>query len=230
MDDDTASRLDPRHKALPHAGRLAACFSLVLAACGAEHASGPAQPVEESAAAEPEVAVEGTPPPMDSLHGHLAYAETDAPLGDAGRYRDTGRVVQLRAEAAASFRAMQQAAREAGVNITPISGFRTKRYQDGLFSRAIGKYGSTQSAARWVAPPGYSEHHSGLAVDIGDTDRPEADVETTFEDTPAFRWLEENAHRFEFELSFPKGNAQGVSYEPWHWRYTGLPDAPWTAP
>lgn len=215
---------------MPRTGRLAACFSLVLAACGAERADAPAQAVQETAAAEPEVAVEETPTPMDSLHGHLAYAETEAPLGDAGRYRDTGRVVQLRAEAAASFRAMQKAAREAGVNITPISGFRTKRYQDGLFSRAIGKYGSTKSAARWVAPPGYSEHHSGLAVDIGDTDRPETDVETTFEDTPAFRWLEENAHRFEFELSFPKGNAQGVSYEPWHWRYTGLPDAPWLAP
>ena len=209
MDDDTASRLDPSNKALPHAGRLAACFSLVLAACGAEHASGPAQPVEESAAAEPEVAVEGTPPPMDSLHGHLAYAETDAPLGDAGRYRDTGRVVQLRAEAAASFRAMQQAAREAGVNITPISGFRTKHYQDGLFSRAIGKYGSTKSAARWVAPPGYSEHHSGLAVDIGDTDRPETDVETTFEDTPRLSMARGECAPFRVRTVLPQGKCPG---------------------
>ncbi|MDE0420995.1 MAG: D-alanyl-D-alanine carboxypeptidase family protein [Gammaproteobacteria bacterium] len=209
--------------------KLGACgVSLVLIGCGAEYVDAPQPPVDELAAAEPEVALVVTP--MDSLHGHLAYEETDAPLADAGRYRDTGRVVQLRAEAAASFRAMQRAAREAGVNITPISGFRTKRYQDGLFSRAIGKYGSTESAARWVAPPGYSEHHSGLALDIGDADRPETDVETAFEDTPAFRWLAKNARRFEFELSFPKGNPQGVSYEPWHWRYTGLPDAPWAAP
>ena len=213
-------------------GGLAACsLSVVLIACGAERADPPPEPVEPLATVESpvpaEVPVEMAPAHTDSLHGHRAYGETDAPMADAGRYRDTGRVVRLRAEAAEAFRAMQAAARAAGVAITPISGFRTRGYQDGLFRRAIGKYGSTRSAARWVAPPGYSEHHTGLALDIGATDRPDTDVETAFEDTPAFRWLEENAHRFDFELSFPKGNAQGVSYEPWHWRYTGVPDVSW---
>lgn len=161
--------------------------------------------------------------PVDTLYGHLAYEETDEPLADAGRYRDTGRVVQLRTEAAGAFRAMREAALEAGVKLVPISGFRTRNYQDGLFSRAIGKYGNTEAAARWVAPPGYSEHHTGLAVDIGALESPETDVETTFEDTPSFAWLKDNAGLFGFEISFPRDNPQGVSYEPWHWRYTGLP-------
>ena len=166
------------------------------------------------------------PEPVEGLYGHFAFEETDEPLADAGRYRDTGRVVQLRPGAAQAFRAMQAAARQAGVELVPISGYRTRDYQEGLFSRAIRRYGSAESAARWVAPPGYSEHHTGLAVDIGALESPETDVETTFEGTPAFAWLKENAHRFGFEISFPRDNPQGVSYEPWHWRYTGPPDSP----
>ena len=191
-------------------------LSLLLVSCDAVPAE---NPLVEKREESPTAAEES--PPADSLFGHLPYKETEQPLGDAGRYRDTGRVVQLRAEAAGAFRAMQASAREAGVELVPISGYRTRSYQDGLFTRAIRKYGSQRSAARWVAPPGYSEHHSGLAIDIGALESPETDVETTFEDTPAFKWLKENAHRFGFELSFPRDNPQGVSYEPWHWRYTG---------
>ena len=196
-------------------------LSLLLASCDAVPSENPLveKPEESWTGAEES-------PPSDSLFGHLAYEETVAPLADAGRYRDTGRVVQLRAEAAGAFRAMQASARLAGVELVPISGYRTRSYQEGLFSRAVGKYGSKQSAARWVAPPGYSEHHSGLAIDIGALESPETDVEATFEDTPAFAWLKENAHRFDFEISFPRDNPQGVSYEPWHWRYTGLTEKP----
>ena len=205
----------------------AACtVVLVFASCDPEPVDETLVAQRHESPAEPPPEPEPAPEPVDTQFGHLAYDETDEPLGDAGRYRDTGRVVQLRAEAADAFRAMQQAAREVGVELVPISGYRTRSYQDGLFSRAIRKYGTKESAARWVAPPGYSEHHSGLAVDIGALDSPETDVETTFEDTPAFVWLKENAHRFDFEISFPRDNPQGVSYEPWHWRYTGLDDNP----
>lgn len=69
--------------------------------------------------------------------------------------------------------------------------------------------------------PGYSEHHTGYAIDIGDGARPDTHLSEAFEDTPAFRWLEKNAARFSFELSFPRHNPQGVSYEPWHWRFVG---------
>ncbi len=75
------------------------------------------------------------------------------------------------------------------------------------------------------APPGYSEHHTGYAIDIGDEYYPDADLKTSFENTSAFEWLQENAAYYSFELSFPKGNSQGVSYEPWHWRFVGDRDS-----
>ena len=67
------------------------------------------------------------------------------------------------------------------------------------------------------APPGYSEHHTGRAVDI--TTDGVAPFELEFADTPAFRWLSRNAARFGFVLSFPPGNRYGYQYEPWHWCY-----------
>jgi D-alanyl-D-alanine carboxypeptidase len=76
-----------------------------------------------------------------------------------------------------------------------------------------------------VAPPGHSEHHTGWALDLGDADAPETDVEPSFEKTKAFSWMTENASRFDFELSFPRDNVQGVSHEPWHWRFVGSPEA-----
>jgi D-alanyl-D-alanine carboxypeptidase len=71
-----------------------------------------------------------------------------------------------------------------------------------------------------VAPPGHSEHHTGLAIDVGDGARPACDVEPCFEETAAAAWLAEHARTFGFELSFPRGSRQ-PHYEPWHWRYRG---------
>jgi zinc D-Ala-D-Ala carboxypeptidase len=75
------------------------------------------------------------------------------------------------------------------------------------------------------APPGHSEHHTGYAVDIGDGATPTTNLQATFDQTKAYQWLEANAARFSFEMSFPKDNAQGVSYEPWHWRFVGDRDS-----
>jgi D-alanyl-D-alanine carboxypeptidase len=94
-----------------------------------------------------------------------------------------------------------------------------------LFQKAVTKHGSEDAAARWVARPGFSEHHTGLALDIGDEEHPACDVELPFEETRAFKWLNENAGHLGFELSFPRGNSKGINYEPWHWRYAGSPEA-----
>ena len=75
------------------------------------------------------------------------------------------------------------------------------------------------------APPGYSEHSTGYAVDLGDGRFPETNLSQSFQDTEAFRWLQDHAARYHFVLSFPEGNKQGVMYEPWHWRYQGNADA-----
>ena len=69
------------------------------------------------------------------------------------------------------------------------------------------------------AAPGYSEHHSGRALDIT---TPGYDVlEEVFEASPAFRWLEKNASHYRFRLSYPRDNPHGVVYEPWHWYWHG---------
>lgn len=159
-------------------------------------------------------------------YGHRSYETApDSALFPAGKYRATGRLVRLRPPAAEAFQAMASAARAAGLSLIPISGFRSLDYQRGLFKRAVRRYGSERKAARWVAPPGHSEHHTGWTLDLGDGDRPATDIETSFEKTPVHLWLTKNAAAHGFELSFPRGNPQGVSYEPWHWRYVGTEEA-----
>jgi D-alanyl-D-alanine carboxypeptidase len=136
-----------------------------------------------------------------------------------------GRVERLHREAAQAFRQMQQQAQASGVSLVPISGFRDLSVQTALFRRQIQRQGSEQAAMRLSAPPGYSEHHTGYAIDIGDGRHPQTHVQYSFAQTPAYAWLTQYAPHFGFELSFPQGNPQGVSYEPWHWRYVGSPQA-----
>jgi len=150
-------------------------------------------------------------------------AETE--LVVVGKYRQTSREVKLRADAAAALLDLITQARVAGVAVVPISGFRTIAYQESLFWKAVGKYGSEAVAVRWVARPGHSEHHTGLAVDLGDENNPACDVEPPFDETRVFHWLQKNAARFGFEMSFPRNNPRGVNYEPWHWRFVGTPEA-----
>jgi zinc D-Ala-D-Ala carboxypeptidase len=158
--------------------------------------------------------------------GTHSFAEaTERELVAVGNYRQTRRTVKMRADAAAAFLDLTKQARVDGVEIIPISGFRSSKYQETLFQRAVVKYGSEDAAVRWVARPGRSEHQTGLAIDLGDGGNPAGDVEPPFEDTPAFHWLEKNAARFGFELSYPRNNPGGVHYEPWHWRFFGTPEA-----
>jgi D-alanyl-D-alanine carboxypeptidase len=67
------------------------------------------------------------------------------------------------------------------------------------------------------APPGFSEHHTGRALDLTTPRSPV--LETGFEQTPAFAWLLSRADEFGFVLSYPRGNPCGFQYEPWHWCY-----------
>lgn len=154
-----------------------------------------------------------------TLYGHKYYFEISSDyLAAVGKYRKTGRIVKLQKEASAAYMKMRMAAKRDGVNLIPISGFRTVEYQKGLFDKAVAKYGSEEKAALWVAPPNYSEHHTGTALDIGDKKNKNCDVEACFENTPSFKWLSENAGKYNFYLSFSKDDTN-VSYEPWHWRY-----------
>ncbi|MBD2448822.1 D-alanyl-D-alanine carboxypeptidase family protein [Nostoc sp. FACHB-152] len=151
--------------------------------------------------------------------GHLAYPE--APESDLAPITADGRI-RMRKAAAEKFRAMTQAARSAGVIIVPISGFRSVKEQEQLFFDVGAQRNQTPAQrAALSAPPGHSEHHTGYAVDVGDGSAPATNLQADFDQTKAFGWLQANAARFSFEISFPKDNVQGVSYEPWHWRFVG---------
>ncbi len=136
-----------------------------------------------------------------------------------------GRVERLHQEAAQAFRQMQQHAQASNISLVLISGFRDLSVQTALFRRQIRRQGSEQAAMRLSAPPGYSEHHTGYALDMGDGRHPQTHLQYSFAQTPAYAWLVQHAPQYGFELSFPPGNGQGVNYEPWHWRYVGSPQA-----
>jgi D-alanyl-D-alanine carboxypeptidase len=157
-----------------------------------------------------------------SRYGHFFYAEAfESDLIRVGDHN--GRSEFLHWEAAAAYQQMRQAAEVDGIQLMPISGFRDINVQADLFEAQIVRRGSESAAARISAPPGYSEHHTGYAIDLGDAQYPETDLEVTFDQTPAFGWLSRHAYQFGFEMSFPAGNAQGISYEPWHWRFVASP-------
>ncbi len=153
--------------------------------------------------------------------GHFAYVEAPvAELQAVGIFG--GRTELLRPAAAARYREMVAAAAAEGINLTIISGFRSLETQELLFfQQAQAQAMRPQERALVSAPPGFSEHHTGYAVDIGDGNAPQTHLEESFAETAAYRWLNTHAARFGFELSFPRDNPQGVSYEPWHWRFVG---------
>jgi zinc D-Ala-D-Ala carboxypeptidase len=183
-----------------------------------------AQPKTDSVAAgpplDPAPPATGTATPVTGLLEHHPYAE--APQRELDLVGRSGeKPIYMRQKAAAKFQAMQAAAKRDGVNIIPISGFRDIAYQTNLFNRNMARLGGVEQARKVSAPPGYSEHHTGYALDLGDGNAPQTAVEPSFEKTRAFRWLKNNALRFGFEISFDRGNAQDVNYEPWHWRFVG---------
>jgi zinc D-Ala-D-Ala carboxypeptidase len=156
-------------------------------------------------------------PNVDNLLNHLPYAEAPAAelVSIGGGYR-------LRQSAAAKFQSMVAAARSSGVNITTISAFRSVEDQKRLFFGVGAARGQQPTKRAEVsAPPTYSEHHTGYAIDLGDSSVPATNLNQNFDTTPAFKWLKANAATYSFELSFPKDNIQKVSYEPWHWRFVG---------
>jgi len=169
-----------------------------------------------SPAAVPELAIE-------NVLGHLPYEEATTaeltPVTADGRIR-------LRPAAAEKFQAMVADARASGVNLVPLSGYRTVQEQEYLFFEIKAQRNQDASKRAEVsAPPGYSEHHTGYAIDIGDARVPATNLSVSFENTAGFQWLEQNAARYGFELSFPRDNPQGISYEPWHWRFVGNIDS-----
>lgn len=153
----------------------------------------------------------------ERLLGHFAYPEAKIVHLVA-----VAPGMLLMPDAAKSFIAMQQAAEKDGIPIVILSAYRSLEQQRQLFFDVKAERNQTASdRAKVSAPPGFSEHSTGYAVDLGDLSLPSANLSGSFVNTNAYRWLLKNAARYQYTLSFPEGNAQGVNFEPWHWRFEG---------
>ena len=126
-----------------------------------------------------------------------------------------GREQWLVPRAARAFQRMRDAAHADAIELQLVSAFRSADYQLGILRRKLERGQGVDEILRVSAAPGYSEHHSGRAIDL--TTPGYAALEEVFEQSPAFAWLETNARRFRFSLSYPRDNRHGIAYEPWHW-------------
>ena len=156
---------------------------------------------------DPQVIAHRTLPYFEEVSEHL--------LVDAETAVETGKIYRLTSPATVAWRAMKQQAAADGVGIYLVSAFRSLDYQAGLI-RAKQQAGVAPDVFfTSLAPPGCSEHHTGCAVDIN---TPGCDEVTgIFGQTVAFQWLQVNAARFGFVMSFPLNNPWGFIEEPWHW-------------
>lgn len=136
---------------------------------------------------------------------HLEVAE----IGNGGKEH------RLVPAAAHAWRELKNAALNDQILIFIVSGFRSIEQQKEIIRRKLNFGACIEDILKACAPPGYSEHHTGCAVDVATPGSPL--LEISFEETPAFRWLVSYANSFGFYLSFPKGNSCGYQYEPWHW-------------
>jgi D-alanyl-D-alanine carboxypeptidase len=143
------------------------------------------------------------------------YAQSDQ-LVDAGK-DISDRPLLLTDECLQHWQAMQASALKSGVVLLAVSGFRSYAYQASLLERKLRRGLSLKAILTVNVPPGYSEHHTGYALDITTTDCSVLSEE--FAETKAFLWLKENAAKYNFTMSYPKDNGHGLIYEPWHWAY-----------
>lgn len=126
---------------------------------------------------------------------------------------------RMEPHAASQWQAMAAAAKADGVVLLMVSAFRSFDYQRKIIERKLGEGQTLDQITRASALPGYSEHHTGKAIDVG-TSGSEPLVEE-FEQTPAFKWLSHRAKEFGFFMSYPRNNTLGIMFEPWHWMCHG---------
>lgn len=137
--------------------------------------------------------------------------------------------LQIAAEARPALEQMLSDCEAAGLDVTVCSAYRTESTQNRLYQNKIARlraagYSREEAlaeAGRWVAPPGTSEHQTGLAVDIMATDYPVLDEKQA--QTAEQQWLMEHCWEYGFILRYPtdKSSVTGIGYEPWHYRYVG---------
>lgn len=197
----------------------ALCFALAAAACATLPPLPPAVP---------EATLQRGRTP--ALYGHLRYDE--APAADLRAGCNVEYAPLVHKDVLADLTRMIAAAKADGLALSPDSCFRPLNRQVDLFFGRIARGQDTpETRARLSAPPGFSEHHTGYAIDFCDNeDRKTCDFESDFAQTKVGQWLAANAAKFNFEQSFTganqcfttsAGQRQCVSAEAWHFRWIG---------
>ncbi|MDX5322577.1 MAG: M15 family metallopeptidase [Exiguobacterium sp.] len=137
----------------------------------------------------------------------------------------TGDRRMLRQEAASGIEALMTAAKSAGIDLKGTSAFRSYDYQVQLFNAYVARDGKEQ-AMKYSAPPGHSEHQTGLAIDVSSAS---VGYQLTqgLEQTKEGKWLADNAHKYGFIVRYQRAfeDETGYMYEPWHLRYIGVEHA-----
>lgn len=138
------------------------------------------------------------------------------------RLASSSEQMQLRLDAATAVKRMFDDAKIDGVDLVFGSGYRSEEYQKTLYDNYMASYGQ-ESADKYIAKPGTSEHQTGLTFDATAIDR-DCHLKECFKDTPEGKWLQNNAPKYGFHLRYPSGKASivGYEYEPWHYRYVGV--------
>lgn len=158
--------------------------------------------------------------PAIRMGGVIHYAYSDCPSAD--RITIDGYTVHK--DIKEPWRRMKEAAKADGIDLNIVSGFRAISRQKSIFPKKF-KPGIVPSDERFIsrlkesAPPGFSEHHTGYAIDICSVE--ESDFEKGGRYYKVGVWLKKHAKEFGFEQSFPENNSQGLINEPWHYRYVG---------
>jgi D-alanyl-D-alanine carboxypeptidase len=115
---------------------------------------------------------------------------------------------------------MKSAALAQGAELLLVSGFRSVQYQADLIRKKLAAGQSIGAILKINAAPGFSQHHTGRAVDIATPGtRP---LTEEFETSAAFDWLQRHARRYGFAMPYGRDNAYGFAYEPWHWSQLGI--------
>jgi len=155
--------------------------------------------------------------PQDYGRIHRIFLQEEASRLDDIPADIYGRGQKMLPPAAKAWHAMRELAAREDIVLQAVSAYRSVAYQTNLLRRKLDKGLAMEEILKVSAAPGYSEHHSGRAIDITSPGAPV--LEESFEKNPAFEWLQTHAPAFGFHMSFPRGNRHNVAYEPWHWAW-----------
>ena len=130
---------------------------------------------------------------------------------------------QMRKTAAEHLALLAGAAEQQGVHLTLESGYRSYDFQKNLYSSYVKQQGQAVADTQ-SARPGFSEHQTGLAADLGGVTKPSCNIEACFADTTEGKWLAANVSTYGFVIRYPANgqDTTGYVYEPWHIRYVGI--------